>query len=301
MAAQLIAADASNREVVHPFLIGAEMLVDGAPQRWVIDFQKRDLFEACKFKAPFEHLRSHVLPRIEELAKKEKGKSGKSVGQDQQWLKTWWQHFRSRKELIDRIAKIPRYLACCEVTKRPIFCFIDSDIRPDHTLEAFVLADDYSFGIIQSDTHWQWFIAKCSKLTGRFRYTPESVFDTFPWPQAPTKKQIAEVAAAAVALRGLRRKIMAELDYSLRDLYRTLEEPGTNPLRDAHGRLDTAVRAAYGMPESADPLAFLLELNLALAAKEKNGDPITPPGLPLPPGEHAAYITDDCVRLEIHS
>ena len=53
------------------------------------------------------------------------------------------------------------------------------------------------------------------------------------------------------------------------------------------------------MPASAAPLAFLLELNLALAAKEKNGDPITPPGLPLPPDEHAAYITDDCVRLEI--
>ena len=298
-AAQLIAAAPCNREVVHPFLIGAEMLVNGAPQRWVIDFQKRDLFDARSYAAPFEHLSKYVLPRVSELAEKEKAKSGKSTGQDQQWLKTWWQHFRSRKELIDRIAKLPRYMACCEVTKRPIFCFIDSNIRPDHTLEAFVLADDYSFGIIQSDMHWQWFKAKCSKLTGRFRYTPESVFDTFPWPQAPTKKQIAEVAAAAIALRGLRREIMTKLDYSLRELYRTLEEPGTNPLRDAHARLDTAVRATYGMPDTADPLACLLELNLALAAKEKNGDPITSPGLPLPPADHAAYITDDCVSREI--
>jgi hypothetical protein len=83
----------------------------------------------------------------------------------------------------------------------------------------------------------------------------------------------------------------------LRDLYRSLEEPGANPLRDAHARLDTAVRAAYGMPASADPLAFLLELNLALAEKEKKGEPITPPGLPLPPADHAAYITDDCVNI----
>ena len=51
------------------------------------------------------------------------------------------------------------------------------------------------------------------------------VFDTFPWPQTPTKGQIAEVAAAAVALRGLRREIMANLRYSLRTLYRSLEEP----------------------------------------------------------------------------
>jgi hypothetical protein len=92
---------------------------------------------------------------------------------------------------------------------------------------------------------------------------------------------------------------MSELDYSLRDLYRTLDEPGANPLRDSHGRLDAAVRAAYGMPASADPLAFLLELNLALAAKEKKGESITPPGLPLPAADQAAYITDDCVRIAI--
>jgi hypothetical protein len=101
------------------------------------------------------------------------------------------------------------------------------------------------------------------------------------------------VAAAAVALRALRREIMAKLGYSLR----TLEEPGANPLREAHTRLDTAVRAAYAMPASADPLAFLLALNLTLATKEKAGDPITPPGLPLPEAERSAFITDDCVKI----
>ena len=41
------------------------------------------------------------------------------------------------------------------------------------------------------------------------------VFDTFPWPQSPTRKQIAEVAAAAVALRALRREIISGLILSL--------------------------------------------------------------------------------------
>jgi hypothetical protein len=123
------------------------------------------------------------------------------------------------------------------------------------------------------------------------------VFDTFPWLQMPTKGQIAEVAAAAVALRALRREIMAKLGYSLRALYRTLEEPGANPLREAHTRLDTAVRAAYAMPKAADPLAFLLALNLTLAAKEKAGETIIPPGLPLPESERPNFITGDCVRV----
>ena len=134
----------------------------------------------------------------------------------------------------------------------------------------------------------------CSRM---WEYNGESVFNTFPWPQSPAKKYIAEVAAAAVALRGLRREIMAKLKYSLRQLYRTLEEPGANPLRDAQARLDSAVRAAYGMPDSADPLTFLLDLNLALAAKEAARQKITPPGLPLPDSGRPAFITDDCIRV----
>src|SRR5438034_1130184 len=83
--------------------------------------------------------------------------------------------------------------------------------------------------------------------------------------------------------RELRRETMRKLNYSLRDLYRTLDQPGDNPLREAHTRLDAAVRRAYGMADDVDPLTFLLELNLACSAKEKAGEKITPPGLPLPP------------------
>ena len=96
----------------------------------------------------------------------------------------------------------------------------------------------------------------------------------------------AEVAAAAVALRALRREVMTAHDWSLRELYRTLDEPGDNPLR-----------TAYAMPPKADPLAFLLALNLTLATKERAGEKITPPGLTLSEGERAAFITPDCVQV----
>jgi hypothetical protein len=87
----------------------------------------------------------------------------------------------------------------------------------------------------------------------------------------------------------------------LRDLYRTLDQPGDNPLRDAHARLDAAVHALYGIAEDVDPLAFLLELNLACAASEKAGEKITPPGLPLPSEQHAEFITEDCIRPSNHA
>jgi hypothetical protein len=90
---------------------------------------------------------------------------------------------------------------------------------------------------------------------------------------------------------------MAENRWSLRDLYRTLDLPGKNPLRDAHAELDAAVRQAYGMKPTADPLAFLLALNSKLAEREAAGEAITAPGLPPCVQDPAPFITEDCVRV----
>jgi hypothetical protein len=34
------------------------------------------------------------------------------------------------------------------------------------------------------------------------------------------------------------------------------------------------------------------------AVKEKAGEKITPPGLPLPPEEHGEFITGDCIEAQ---
>ena len=272
------------------------MLTYDSPQRWVVDSQKMGVLDARRYEAPFRHIEHTVLPHVLSLGQVEQNESGKKTGQDQQWLKTWWQHFRCRKELIDALSKLPRYLACCEVTKRPIFCFLDPDIRPDHTLEAFVLPDDYSFGILQSSVHWLWFITKCSKLTERFRYTPESVFDTFPWPQSPTPKQVEAVAEAGRQVRRVRTEALGGMKGGLRALYRTLELPGTNPLKDAHATLDIAVLAAYGFSAKKDLLAQLLELNLSVAQRLERAEPVSPPGIPATFPNPETLMTDDCIR-----
>jgi len=84
---------------------------------------------------------------------------------------------------------------------------------------------------------------------------------------------------------------------SLRDLYRTLETPGTNRPRDAHATLGSAVRAAYGMKASEDTLAFLLALNLELADRGAKGVQLAPPGLRVPAGEAAEFMSKDCVAV----
>lgn len=37
--------------------------------------------------------------------------------------------------------------------------------------------------------------------------------------------------------------------------------------------------------------------NQTCAANEAAGEPITPPGLPLPVWEHAEFVTGDCIRV----
>jgi hypothetical protein len=234
---------------------------------------------------------------MEENAKEEREETGEKTGPRQSHLQKWWKFWRGRPECIDKISRIPRYAVCARVTKRPIFEFVSNQIRPNDALMVFPLADDYSFGVLQSDTHWEWFKERCSTLKRDFRYTSDTVFDTFPWPQKPTLAQVQAVVKAARELRQLRRFIMEKNEWSLRDLYRTLDTPGDNRLRHAHEALDAAVRRAYGMTDNEDILAFLLKLNLDLADKESKDKPITPPGLPPCVKSPAEFVSADCVSV----
>ncbi len=126
--AAMQAAALVNKDVVHPFAGGDELLEDGTVQRYVIDFQTRSIVEAQAYTLPFQHVKAKVLPYVQELAKQEQAKTGKGTGQDQSWLRTWWQHFRCRPELIGKIAPLSRFLVCSRVTKRPIFMFLSSTV-----------------------------------------------------------------------------------------------------------------------------------------------------------------------------
>ena len=199
--------------------------------------------------------------------------------------------------MIKAIGKLTRYVACSRVTKRPIFEFVSSDIRPNDACMVFPFEDDYSFGILQSAMHWDWFVAKCSTLKSDFRYTSDTVFDTFPWPQAPTSAQVSRLADASRTLRSIRRKSMDKANLSLRELYQLTELPGENALKTAQEELDAAVRLAYGISPKSDALSFLLALNIEVASLEDEGSQVQAPGLPARIKNVAQLISSD--RMEI--
>ncbi|MDP5337775.1 MAG: N-6 DNA methylase [Nodularia sp. (in: cyanobacteria)] len=298
--ARIIAKDVSSQSVIHPYLIGNSLLGNyrSITSRYCIDLNHcQDVVSAMQHRQAFDHIQKYVLPAIENNAHAEREETGKDNGPRQSHFRHWWKFWRGRTEMLEKISLIPRYIACARVTKRPIFEFVSSSIRPNDALQVFSLSDDYSFGILQSDIHWQWFNERCSTLKADFRYTSNTVFDSFPFPQSPTLSQVKKLALAAVKLRQLRQKIMTDNKFSLRELYRTLELPGTNTLRTAHEELDTAVREAYGIKRQDDLLQFLLELNFMVADREANNLPVIAPGLPPCITNPSEFITDDCVRM----
>ncbi|NET73466.1 MAG: class I SAM-dependent DNA methyltransferase [Sphaerospermopsis sp. SIO1G2] len=307
-AAKMIRQSKDNAEVIFPYLIADELigLKPALPQRYVIDFHPCDILTSQKYSAPFNKIETMVLPTRKNAAKKEQHRNNELLQKNsksrvnkhhQNFLNKWWLLSYPRAELIEKINNIPRYIACARVTKRPIFEFISSSIHPNDALQVFPLSDDYSFGILQSDIHWQWFNERCSTLKRDFRYTSDTVFDSFPFPQNPKLSQVKKVATAAVKLRELRQQIMTENKWSLRELYRTLEIPGKNRLRTAHEELNKAVREAYGIKRQDDLLEFLLELNFAVADREANNLPVISPGLPPSVTDASEFITDDCVKM----
>ena len=118
-------------------------------------------------------------------------------------------------------------------------------------------ADLYHFGVLQSTMHMAWVRQVCGRLKSDFRYSNEIVYNNFPWPEAPTDKQIEAVRAAAQCLLETRAAIQAPVEgqkpQTLADLYDADVMPVA--LVKAHKGIDKAVDACYGpaTPGKAKP------------------------------------------------
>lgn len=295
----LLQADKALNSIVFPYLNGNSLLSGKYEEQpeFLIDFGDATIFDASSHEGALKIIKERVLPKWQENAGAEHKTTGKDTGEHQNRLKTWWQLKRRRNDMLDAIAPLSRYAVCVRHTKRPLFAFLNSRVRPDSALTVFAFEDDYSFGILQSGIHWRWFLARCSTIKRDFRYTNDTVFTTFPWPQAPTTKVVQKVARAAVELRALRWKLSGQHNLSFRELYRTLDLPGGSPLKDAHDKLDEAVREAYGISKSDDLLSFLFELNQSVASKEDAGEPVVGPGLPPIVTDRMKFVTEDCIHM----
>lgn len=295
-----IRKEPQNAKVLYPFLTGKEFLnLKGEkrePKRFMIDFGQMSILEAKKYRELFQHIKNTVLPEVERKAKNEIKKHGKPKDRNTH-LNYWWQHWRRRPELFKSISKIKKYIVVSRTVKKPaVFEFVSKNIRVSDAINAFDFEDNYSFGILQSSIHMKWIEACGGTLKGDFRYTGDTVFSTFPWPQNPTTAQIKKISSVVQQLMKIRQETMSKNNWGLRELYNTLEDIGNNPLKDIHNQLDETVREAYGMKKGDDILKFLLNLNKELHIKEEKSQKVIGPGLPLSVKNHKEFISKDCIK-----
>jgi hypothetical protein len=305
---ELIEKDSRNTNVVKPFLIG-DVLVGkkrSQPDRYVIDFTLMDVMEAASYKEPYEIIKQTVLPDREARAKEQEAENKAALEKNPKakvnkhhinFYNKWWKLSYGREDMLEAIKLLEHYISVPQVSKRATFEFISTEISPNAALMVFPFEDDYTFGIIQSSVHWEWWKANCSTLKGDFRYTTNTVWDTFPFPQNPTIQDVRKVANAAKELRNKRNEIMMKHSFTLRDVYRILEEPGSNPLKDLHQKLDDAVLAAYAFAKRKDLLTQLLELNFEVASKIEEAEEVQSPGLPKCVKNKKEFVSEDSVKF----
>lgn len=121
---------------------------------------------------------------------------------------------------------------------------------PDATL--------YHFGILTSAMHMAWVKYTCGRLKSDYRYSKDIVYNNYPWPKAPSDKQVAAVEAAAQGVLDARARFA---ESSLADLYDPLTMPPE--LVKAHQALDKAVDKCYrgtGFGSETERLEYLFSL-----------------------------------------
>ena len=121
----------------------------------------------------------------------------------------------------------------------PMGFFKSTDIASDSCL--FVTdASMYHFGIMQSLIHMVWVKYTCGRIKSDYRYSNETVYNNFPWPEHPTDKQKEVVEKAAQQVLDARLQFPKS---SLADLY----DPNSMPpaLVKAHQQLDKSVDLCY--------------------------------------------------------
>ena len=269
----MLADDSADyARVVRPFLTSDDIASrpDQSPSRWIIDFAQMSLEAAVRFPAALSIVRERVKPFRE------------TVRRENHRLR-WWQYGEPRVSLRKAVAPLTRSIAVGAHAKRLNLTWLDPWTLANNANMVFAFDDDYSMGILLSRAHDAWAWAQSSTLKGDLRYTPTTVFATFPWPDPVTDDQRHAVATAASALYARRSELCLEHNMGLTALYNLMDDGGFRDLAGLHRELDVAVAAAYGWPasvaqEPAELVRRLTDLNRQIVQRERAYDPFRASG-----------------------
>ncbi|MGY4102487.1 Eco57I restriction-modification methylase domain-containing protein [Nocardia sp. R16R-3T] len=234
-----IRSDERNSEVLYPFLNGEDLSSrpDSSPSRWIINFGTASEQVAKSYHLPYSRALQEVEPE-----RKTKSEEVRRT--------PWWQFHRTRPAMQTAIASLDEILVIVRHSKAVMPLRVTSSLLPSDATVVFATDSYADEAVLCSSVHQIWAVTYGSTLGhNSTRYTPSSVFETFPRPSMTERlMELGRTFSAA------RRKIMTARRLGLTDLYNLINDPlvslgcdsDIDQLRNLHAKLDAEVCAAYG-------------------------------------------------------
>jgi SAM-dependent methyltransferase len=260
-AREWIKTDAKNSQVIKLFVDASDLATspNGLPSRWVIDFENLPIEKVSDYLLPFQHVRTFVKPEREN-------------NREEVLREKWWRFKRTHEALRTAIAPLNIYFAVPAHSKWFIFLPCKSIWLPNNSIKVVASDDFYVLGILTSKVHRLWVNAQSSSLGETTRYTHNTCFETFPFPQNKTSPLVAKIRAAMQELHQYRTEQMESKQWGITKLYNEYFHEPASQLYKLHAKLDKLVMQIYGFSDSDDLLEKLLHLNQAIAAQEKDSN-----------------------------
>lgn len=241
--AELLLAEPAAADFIRPY-VGAEDFIHGLKRYclWLVNCSPSQL-----------RLMPQVLARVRAVQQMREA-SKKAATQAKAATSTLFTE--NRQPLSGDYLVVPR--TSSEDRRYIPLGFLPHSVVAANDLQILPNAKLFEFGILSSAMHMAWVRVTAGRLESRIRYSAKYTYNTFPWPDQPTDKQIQAIETAAQDVLIARNNFS---DSTFADLYDRLSMPPA--LVQAHHALDRTVDAAYGKrsfgSESAR-VAFLFEL-----------------------------------------
>jgi hypothetical protein len=143
------------------------------------------------------------------------------------YAKFWWLFGKTRAELRQAFAPLPRFIATVETSKHRFFTFLHGDILPDNMLIAIAIDDTFHLAVLSSKVHVIWALAAGGRLGmgNDPRYNKTRCFDPFPFPaleEGELKQRIRDLGERLDAHRKRQQELYPDL--TLTGMYNVLEK-----------------------------------------------------------------------------